>query len=156
MIRTKDEAEVTARVVDRTTATAQVLVREAAAERRGQPRYDVTIKVTLLGDHNFYMGLTENISEGGLFVQTQRLLPMGTTLRMEFSLPTSSEAISAVGEVRWVRSANAVREEHNNFGSGGEDAFKPGMGIQFKELSPETAAAIAEFIQIRKPDFYAE
>ena len=30
------------------------------------------------------------------------------------------------------------------------------MGIQFKELTPETVKAITRFIGIRKPDFYTE
>jgi len=56
--------------------------------------------------------------------------------------------------VRWVRSANAVRQEHDNFGSGGDEAFKAGLGIQFQHLTPEAARAITKFISIRSPDFY--
>ncbi len=167
MVKSKEEAEVVARVIDRSTATAQVLVRpeaglsgppgaNAEADRRIKPRFAVTMSVTLVGDHNFYMGLTENVSEGGLFVQTASTLPIGTTIRIEFTLPTSSTKISVVGQVRWVRSANAVRKEHNNFGSGGDEAFKPGMGIQFTELTPETLRVITKFIGIRHPDFYTE
>jgi uncharacterized protein (TIGR02266 family) len=164
MVRTHDEAEVAAHVINRTTAAAQVLVEESADaaanadDRRARPRYAVTMSVTLVGDHNFYMGLTENLSEGGLFVQTQRTLPIGTILRVEFTLPTSSTPVSVVGEVRWVRSANAVRKDHDNFGSGGggDLPFKPGMGIQFSDLSAETERAIAKFITIRNPDFYTD
>ena len=112
--------------------------------------------VTLLGDHNFYTGLTENLSEGGLFVHTQSTLPIGTVLRVEFTLPTSSEKLSMVGEVRWIRSPDAVREAHNNYGSAGAGGLKPGMGIQFKELAPESVKAITKFISIRNPDFYAD
>jgi uncharacterized protein (TIGR02266 family) len=167
MLRSKDEQDVAARVIDRTTATAQVVVTkstghssppgvDAESERRVKPRFAVAMSVTLVGDHNFYMGLTENLSEGGLFVQTQRTLPIGTSIRVEFSLPTSNVMVSCVGVVRWVRSANAVRKEHNNFGSGGDEAFKPGMGIQFTALTPENVKVITKFISIRKPEFYLE
>jgi uncharacterized protein (TIGR02266 family) len=167
MVKSKDEAEVAARVIDRSTGAAQVSIREsthqsgapgpsAEADRRRKPRYAVTLSVTLLGDHNFYTGLTENLSEGGLFVHTQSTLPIGTVIRVEFTLPTSSEKLSLVGEVRWTRSPNAVREEHNNYGSVNADAVKPGMGVQFKELTPETVRVITKFISIRNPDFYAE
>jgi uncharacterized protein (TIGR02266 family) len=163
-MRTKDEQEVVARVIDRTTATAHVLVRESTgltaagapakrADKRVAPRYAVSMSVTLVGDHNFYMGLTENLSEGGLFVQTQTTLPIGTTIKVEFTLPTSSTTLTVVGEVRWVRSPNAVRKEHDNFGS---DDAKPGMGIQFKELTPETAKVITKFIGLRNPEFFTE
>jgi uncharacterized protein (TIGR02266 family) len=158
MMRTKDEVEFSARVVDRSTATADVAMREIApseADRRDKPRFAVSIGVTLLGDHNFYMGLTENISEGGIFVQTQRTVPIGTRISVEFSLPTSRDTIRVVGEVRWGRSPNAVRAEHDNFGSGGEEV-KAGIGIQFTEMSDDAAKAIAKFITIRRPDFYAE
>jgi uncharacterized protein (TIGR02266 family) len=157
MIRSSDEAEFAKRVIDRATAAAQVVVRERdEAERRIKPRYDVKLSVTLVGDHNFYMGLTENISEGGLFVQTQRTLPIGAILHVEFSLPTSGGTIAAVGVVRWVRSANAVAKEHDNFAFGDDDACKPGMGIQFVSLSEAALRAITKFIGIRSPDFYAD
>lgn len=158
MVRTRDEAQVATRIIDRSTAAAAVSVRQAASadERRIKPRYDVCLRVTLLGDHNFYVGLTENLSEGGLFVQTQQTLPVGTSLRLSLTLPTSTAPIELLGEVRWVRSANAVRKEHNNFGSVEEHAFKSGMGIQFQDLSGDAAKAIAKFISIRKPDFYLE
>lgn len=85
MIKSKDEADVAARVIDRTTESAQVSIRystinPAASEpgverdRRAKPRYGVSLSVTLFGDHNFYIGLSENLSEGGLFVQTQPTL----------------------------------------------------------------------------------
>ena len=157
MMRSKDEAEFAQRVIHRSTAAAQVLVRERdEAERRVKPRYDVRLTVTLVGDHNFYVGLTENISEGGLFVQTQRTLPIGATLQLEFSLPTSSAPITVTGVVRWARSANAVAKEHDNFASGGDEAFKPGMGIQFVDVSDAALRAITKFIGIRHPDFYAD
>ncbi len=157
MIRTKDEAELAKRIIDRSTATAQVVVRQSreGADRRTSMRYEMAVRVTVLGDHNFYLGLTENLSEGGLFVQTQQLLPVGTALNVTLALPTSSDPVALQGVVRWVRSANAVRKEHDNFGSGGDEAFKPGMGIQFKDLTVEAARVIAKFITIRNPDFYA-
>jgi len=40
-----------------------------------------------------------------------------------------------VHEGRSHASHDAVRQEHDNFGSGGYEAFKPGMGIQFVDLT---------------------
>jgi len=122
--------------------------------RRNHARKSFEVEVSLESDHNFFMGLTENISEGGLFVQTQKLLPVGTALNIALSLATSREPVAIEGVVRWVRSANAVRQEHDNFGSGGDEAFKAGLGIQFQHLTPEAARAITKFISIRSPDFY--
>jgi len=158
-MRSQDEVEFTQRVIQRTTETAQVVLREAPkadGDRRAKPRYAVSLSVTLVGDHNFYVGLTENISEGGIFVRTHRQIPIGTVLKLEFSLPTSETKLSVVGMVRWVRSANALREEHNNFGSVDDDAFKPGLGIQFVAMDADALRAIQKFVRVRRPDFYVE
>ncbi len=165
MARTKDEADVAERVIDRTTRSAHVTIKESTgtsgapgAERRVKTRFAASLKVTLVGEHNFYVGLSENLSEGGIFVQTQNALPIGTTIRVDFTLPTSGDAFSIVGQVRWVRLPDAVREEHNNYGGGAAsgDARKAGMGIQFLAMTPETSSAITKFITIRNPEFYTE
>lgn len=156
-MRTKDEIEYNARIIDRATAAAHVVMRQsipAEDDRRDKPRFSVSLSVTLLGDHNFYVGLTENLSEGGIFVQTQQTLPIGTKLRVEFSLPTCPHDISLIGEVRWIRLPEAVCAEHDNFGSSAD--AKPGMGIQFTKVSAADGDAIAKFIRLRAPEFYAE
>jgi uncharacterized protein (TIGR02266 family) len=162
-----DEAEFTARAVERATGKAGVSITEsmrlsgppgpsAEANRRIKPRYSVNLDVTLFGDHNFYVVLSENLSEGGLFIGTHNILPIGTVLRLEFSLPTCPVPLSVLGEVRWIRAPEAISEDHNNFGSGSAGGIKPGMGIQFKELDPEAARAITKFITVRSPEFYEE
>jgi len=40
----------------------------AAEARRAHVRHDVELEVSLESESNFYMGLTENLSEGGLFI----------------------------------------------------------------------------------------
>jgi len=160
----KAEAVVANRVIERSTGSAGVSVQkdprpsglpEVGPDRRALPRYEVALQITLFGDHNFYVGLSENLSEGGLFVRTQNVLPIGTPIRMEFTLPTSAAVVAVVGEVRWVRSGNAARGEYDNFGSGSDDT-QAGMGVQFKEMTPEASAAIAKYVSIRKPDFFEE
>jgi len=158
MSGTKKEAGLEAQDLRSTTEGATTAASGATgeADRRIKPRHAVSINVTLFGEHNFYVGLSENLSEGGLFVGTQNILPIGTLIRMEFTLPTFPDAVSVVGEVRWVRSPNAFSKDHNNFSSGGGDAGRPGMGIQFKELTPEVSKAITKFIGIRDPEFYID
>jgi uncharacterized protein (TIGR02266 family) len=167
MTRAKDEADAAARVIERTTGAAHVAIRESTGqskapgpsggpERRVKPRYAIALQVTLVGGHNFYLGLSENLSEGGLFVQTQNPLAIGTTIRVEFTLPTSGDTFTVVGEVRWVRLPDAVREDHNNYGAADAEAGTPGIGIRFTEMTPETSAAITKFISIRNPEFYTE
>ena len=47
-----------------------VVVRPRPDLRRTSPRFDVELEVSLASESNFYVGLTENISAGGLFVAT--------------------------------------------------------------------------------------
>jgi uncharacterized protein (TIGR02266 family) len=110
----------------------------------------------MVGEHNFYLGLSENLSEGGLFVATHDILPIGTPIRVDLRLPTSRDLLSVDGEVRWVRSPDAVGDTGSNFGSGSDASVKPGMGIQFRDTSPEVTRAIEKFMKHRKPEFFDE
>jgi uncharacterized protein (TIGR02266 family) len=95
-------------------------------------------------DNNFFNGFSANISDGGLFVATVNLVPLGTEVDLSFSLP-SGERIEAKGVVRWVREVNDKLP----------DAF-PGLGVQFSSLKPEAQQAIDSFLAQRDPLFYAE
>lgn len=113
-------------------------------QQRRFTRCDVELEVNLDSDSNFYMGLTENISEGGLFVATHRYKPLGTLVTLSFRVPNRPEPITLRGEVRWLRPANGRNEVH------------PGMGIQFVDVGPEELAAIRTFIRKREPLFYED
>jgi uncharacterized protein (TIGR02266 family) len=112
--------------------------------RRAHTRHDIDLEVTLESETNFYMGLTENLSEGGLFIATHLVRPMGSRVEVSFSLPNVKEPIRAVGLVRWIR----VYSETSDTG--------PGMGLRFEEIQPEHAAQIREFLAQRAPLFYDE
>ena len=53
-------------------------------------RFDLEVKVDLESDHNFYTGLTQNISAGGLFIATHQLRRIGDYIKVSFSLPGST------------------------------------------------------------------
>ncbi len=54
---------------------------------RASERYDLEIKVDLESDHNFYTGLTQNISAGGLFIATHQLRRIGDRITLKFQIP---------------------------------------------------------------------
>ena len=116
----------------------------AGAERRKAPRAFLETEITFESAANFYTGFTEDISEGGLFLATYDLHPMGTEIEIEFTLPTG-HIVRTTGIVRWVRDP---RDE-------APDA-PPGMGLQFRDLLPEDQTAIHEFIEARAPIFYED
>ncbi len=126
------------------------------ANRRTSERRAVNVGVTMLGESNFYLGLSENLSEGGLFVATHCLLPIGTTVTLEFTIPTAERPIVVEGEVRWVRSPNAIARQDANFAADESSTIQPGMGIRFVRVSKEDEALVLQFFRERTPEFYDE
>jgi uncharacterized protein (TIGR02266 family) len=114
-------------------------------EKRQSPRVQYQTQVTVTSEHNFYTGLSLDISEGGIFIATHQPLPMGTEVEIEFSIPNFPEAIRAVGRVQWVREFSYSTSD-----------VHPGMGVQFLKISPPQAIpAIQTFIKrVREPVLY--
>lgn len=112
--------------------------------RRAHERKALSIEVTLESENNFFMGLTENISEGGVFVATHSLREVGARLEVELKLPGLAEAVRLQAVVRWVR----LFQE-------GSDV-PPGLGLQFLDVPDRAARAIREFVQSRDAIFWEE
>ena len=79
-----------------------------AQERRTSMRMKLHAKVTLASESNFFMGLTENVSEGGIFVSTLSPPEMGEVGCQSLQSPE----VVASGEFRsssstWRRSSRA-------------------------------------------------
>ena len=110
-------------------------------ERRTTARADMCVDVGFLCDACFYAGLSADISEGGVFVSTHVLLPLGTELTLTFALPEGHEVTTA-GVVRWLSDPQAQ-----------QDAGTPGMGIQFRALRSTDLSVIREFVLRREPIF---
>lgn len=113
--------------------------------RRRQRRIPVDCEVTFTSESNFYVGFTENVSEGGLFVASTDLLPPGTEVNLRFTLPGDDAPTYVDGVVRWQRWAEDVG-----------DQIAPGLGIEFVGLDPVMRARIEEFVQRRMPLFYPD
>src|SRR3982750_3931602 len=100
---------------------------------RAAERFDLEVKVDLESDHNFYTGLTQNISSGGVFISTHHLRRIGDRITLKFTLPGSEKVLDVETEVRWIRENTALLSA----GVGGT-----GMGVRFINLTPEVSAAI--------------
>jgi uncharacterized protein (TIGR02266 family) len=115
---------------------------------RGARRHEVEVEVDLVGDSNFYLGFTENLSKGGLFVATYVLRPIGSILDLSVRLAGHDEPLRLRGEVRWIREPSATSE--------GTSDLWPGMGVRFQALSAEDTRRILDFLQARAPLFFDE
>jgi uncharacterized protein (TIGR02266 family) len=115
-----------------------------ADSRRQHSRHNVELEVTMESETNFYMGLTENLSEGGLFIATHVYKPLGTQIEVSFKLPDMSEPVKVTGTVRWVREYSETSDT------------SPGMGVRFEHIGPEHTEQIRRFLAARDPLFYDE
>ena len=113
-------------------------------ELRADGRVDIDIKIDLGSDHNFYTGLTQNISTGGVFVATNQIRPVGTKLMVQFSLPGSAQPTEVMTEVRWLRQRSILQA----------DSGVQGMGLRFLDLPDAAAVAVTAFAHKRESLFY--
>jgi uncharacterized protein (TIGR02266 family) len=81
------------------------------------------VKLTFRGA--VHLGRSEDIALGGLYVVTGVQLSMGDEVAISFLLPGNDSPMEARGRVAWV----------NRSGSGREPANKPGIGIEFIEIT---------------------
>ena len=113
------------------------------AERRTAPRIELEVEVGLETEHNFYTGLTQDISSGGIFVATGLSYRVGEKMTVRFTLPGRKEPIVADAEVRWVRDSRYTRTDSPD-----------GVGLRFVSLPAEAQASIVRFLENRDSLFY--
>ncbi len=108
------------------------------ADHRSFPRIALAVQIGLESDSHFFSGLSGDVSEGGVFVQTYRELPLGSEVEIDFDLPTGR--VSTHGTVRWHRSPS--------------ESAPPGVGIAFQNLAGEARSLIHDFCEARAPLYY--
>lgn len=85
---------------------------------------------------NWHLGSADNISKGGIFIVTGRILKIGSRIYLNFNLPNTFQKIKTTGEV--VRLANT--------GEGSAEEESSGMGIRFSHV-PSEELMIRSFIR---------
>lgn len=79
------------------------------AERREHSRVPLVLRVGF-PDRGQAVGATENLSDGGLFVQTSEPLELGEPVTLVLSFPGLLDPIQLSGRVAWKRSGEGGRE----------------------------------------------
>ena len=128
----------------RPTALGKMSAPGAAPAGRSTARIPMQTQVDMSSDSNVFTGFSTNLSEGGVFVATVSLLPVGTPVDLTFTLPGNTR-ISVKGEVRWTREIDDRVP----------DVF-PGVGVRFVELGVDAAEALHRFVAEREPLFYPD
>lgn len=83
----------------------------------------------------FVTDFAVNISRGGIFINTRKPLPVGTTVRLIISLPGNAFPFDLSGRVTRV----------NEFDNPSNQV--PGMGIEFIGVDEEKLARIERFVE---------
>ncbi|HEY2517798.1 MAG TPA: TIGR02266 family protein [Polyangiaceae bacterium] len=107
-------------------------------EHREHPRVALHVEIDLHSESHFFTGLSGDVSEGGLFVQTYRPLRVGDEVDVSFDL--EDRMVQARALVAWSRDRSATCE--------------PGFGLSFRGLTDEQRETIHAFCAKREPLYY--
>ncbi len=114
------------------------------AERRRACRIPVELTVFVHADKHFFQAETADVSQGGMFIATDRVLDVGTRMILDFALPSGqagAEPLEVEASVRWVR--NGERPDGTR-----------GIAVAFENLSEEAFARIEAYCKVREPLYF--
>lgn len=104
-------------------------------ERRTYERFDAELSVDWASGESFLFSYITNISEMGIFIRSEDPPPVGTALRLRFSID-GEEPLALDGTVVWI---NPLRPSGDN--------PNPGMGVRFTELSSDQRERVVDLVR---------
>jgi PilZ domain len=102
----------------------------------------VEVNVSLVSEHNFYIGPTRKVDSGGVFIATGMPPPVGTRLQVRLGL-ADGRKLDLEGEVAFVREKNATTGRQPS-----------GCGVRLFNLPGWAIDSIERFILARQPLAY--
>ena len=116
---------------------AQLAENQAPPEVRINPRFLARLAIfhgpyqnTILTNYSL------NISAGGVFIESNRILPTATELTVKFVLPNADSIIATKARVAWTNDPLIPKKP----------SLPPGMGLQFIALSMEAKNIIEDYL----------
>jgi hypothetical protein len=70
-------------------------------ENRKQQRYDRRLPIEYAKGDAWISSFTRNMSIGGVYIEAEEPLPLGTRVKLRFKVPTQKEPIEVGAQVRW-------------------------------------------------------
>lgn len=108
----------------------------SSMDRRRSGRFAVTLQVDCETEDTFLYAYITNISEMGIFVKTDKPLPVGAQLILRFPSPAPGDSFVLTGLVQWINPVRPLGDNPN-----------PGMGIRFQSLSPEDRERLVQAVR---------
>ncbi|HEY5648560.1 MAG TPA: PilZ domain-containing protein [Nitrospiria bacterium] len=110
--------------------------------KQADPRRDlraplIVLKVTEEGERNRLFGYAQNVSRGGLFIQSVNPRYPGDQFRIAFEIPETAISIQCRCEVVWRRTINR------------KSVLEPGYGIRFLDLDKKEAEKIDSWVKTK-------
>jgi len=105
------------------------------AEDRLGRRVPIQLLVDYKADGTYLFDFCRDLGTGGVFIQTVKPLPTGSSIDLTFTIPDSKETVTTKGTVIWVQSAIEGKKE-----------LVPGMGVQFDRFSAEQRHLLEDFV----------
>jgi type IV pilus assembly protein PilZ len=99
-----------------------------AVERRRSERAPITVRIEYSTVDALFSDFARNINEGGVFVETDELIPLDEKVDLCFRLPASDELVHAHGRVVRIEAATPTSAA--------------GIAIEFDELDSEARSVI--------------
>jgi c-di-GMP-binding flagellar brake protein YcgR len=106
------------------------LIHHRKSEQRRFPR--VPLATQVLHDQGSLIGFSRDISNGGMFIETNQMLDPGTRLNLRFHLDPQDPIVKAEADILY-------------------EIPKIGIGLQFTEVLPEDYDRIRAYVAARNP-----
>ena len=119
-------------------STAHTPGNTAAHVRFSEPRENVRLEVFYSNKRQMVMSdYTINMSSGGIFLETEHVLPVDSPLFVEFTLPVDDKRIKCSSRVAWTNEPQNRKTW----------SLPAGMGLQFVDLSFDDMKVLRQYIQ---------
>ena len=105
-------------------------------EKRNQPRVMVRALVDYESNGTYLYDYSNDLSEGGIFIETDNPLPQGSELTLRFTLPDVDRVFEIKGVVAWV---NGVDNKSKK--------MLMGMGVEFTNMEGDDKSTLDEYIK---------
>jgi uncharacterized protein (TIGR02266 family) len=106
-------------------------------EKRADPRFKARIVIfDVLDQRRLISNYSVNMSTGGVFIETDDILPVDTLLLVKFKLPDNDTIIVCKARVAWTNEPGHLKKF----------SFPLGMSLQFLNLSLDNMYVIRDYL----------